>query len=361
MPRPSAHALAARLVALAAPVVALAARPIAPTALVFALAAAACSSPSPPRPSPRAAASGAAAASARAAGPSAASTAPPPLEVAVTVDDLPTHGPAFAGIDRVEIAERLLAAFRAHRLPPVYGFVNGKKVDDDPASLAVLKRWVEAGQPLGNHTYSHASLNAVELPDYLADVDRGEEVLRRLVPSEAVWRVYRYPYLFEGPTIEKREGVRRHLAARRYAIAEVTIDGDDWAWNPPFARCSDRGDREALAELRRGLVETHVSELRYVRELTRALAGRDVKHVLLLHVGAAEADAIDELLTAFEREGVRFIDLPAAMADPFYAEDPARPSRAGAAFPYQLAKARGLPLPPAPKRPAEDALEGTCR
>ena len=27
-------------------------------------------------------------------------------------------------------AERLLAAFRAHGLPPVYGFVNGKKADE---------------------------------------------------------------------------------------------------------------------------------------------------------------------------------------------------------------------------------------
>lgn len=281
--------------------------------------------------------------------------------MAITVDDLPVHGPSFDGIDRVEIAERLLAAFRAHKVPPVYGFVNGKKVDDDPASVAVLRRWVEAGHPLGNHTYSHASLNAVELPAYLADVDRGEEILRRLVRDEATWKVYRYPFLFEGPTIEKREGVRRHLAGRGYAVAEVTIDGDDWAWNPPFARCTTQGDRGALAELRRGLVETHVDELRYMREVTRALAGRDVKQVLLLHVGAAEADAIDELLTAYEREGVRFIDLRSAMADPFYNEDPARPSRAGAAFPYQLAKARGVTLPPAPKRPAEDALEGMCR
>lgn len=285
----------------------------------------------------------------------------PPIEVAVTVDDLPVHGPAFAGIDRMKIADDLLAAFRAHRLPPVYGFVNGKKVDDDPTTLAILRRWVDAGNPLGNHTYSHVSLNAARVPDYLADLERGEAILKRLVPDEAVWKVYRYPYLFEGDTLEKRDSVRRYLADHRYTIAEVTIDGDDWAWNPPFARCSDRHDAVALRELRRGYVETHVDELRFVRDLTRRIAGRDVKHVLLLHIGAADADAIDALLTAYEREGVRWIDLQTALADPFYADDPHLATKAGAAFPYPLAKAKGVAIPPFPKRPAEAALEHTCR
>jgi len=285
----------------------------------------------------------------------------PPIEVAVTVDDLPIHGPAFPGIDRLKIAEDLLTAFRAHHLPPVYGFVNGKKVDDNPATLAILRRWVEAGNPLGNHTYGHVSLNELDVPAYLADLEKGEAILKQLVPDEATWRVYRYPFLFEGTTLEKHDAVRRYLAEHRYAIAEVTIDGDDWAWNPPFARCSERRDLAALRALRRGYVETHLSELRYARELTRQIAGRDVKHVLLLHIGAADADAIDALLTAYEKEGVRWIDLRTALADPFYADDPHLATKAGAAFPYPLAKSKGITRPPLPKRPAEDALESTCR
>jgi len=319
-------------------------------ALAAALALASCS---PPPAAPPTAPVGA---SAPVAPPAAA-----PVEVAVTVDDLPLHGPDFAGVDRVAIADRLLAAFRAHRLPPVYGFVNGKKVDEHPESRAVLEHWRAAGQPLGNHTYSHVSLTDSAVADYLADLEKGEAVLRALQPDEATWRFFRYPFLFEGDTLEKREAVRRYLTEHRYTIAEVSLDGDDWAWNAPFARCTDRHDTPALAELRRGYVQTHVDELRYIREATRLLAGRPVKQVLLLHVGAADADAIEELLTAYEHEGVRWIDLPTALADPFYAEDPHRPWRAGAAFPYAIARARGVKLPPSPKRPAEDKLETTCR
>jgi peptidoglycan/xylan/chitin deacetylase (PgdA/CDA1 family) len=284
-----------------------------------------------------------------------------PIEVAVTVDDLPVHGPSFAGIDRGAIAERLIAAFRAHGLPPVHGFVNGKKVDDDPVTESILRRWIGSGNELGNHTWSHPSLNKTALADYCADIEKGEVILQKITPA-AGWKVFRYPFLYEGDTAEKRDGARRYLAAKGYAIAEVTIDANDWAYNPPFGRCTERGDKAALAELRRDFIEGHVEELRRMRELTRALVQRDVRHVLLLHIGAADADAIDALLTAYEREGVRWVDLRTALSDPFYSIDPGRPYPFGAAFPYLVAKARGTKAPPPVfARDMEQRLEEMCK
>jgi hypothetical protein len=70
---------------------------------------------------------------------------------------------------------------------------------------------------------------------------------------------------------------------------------------------------------------------------------------------------IDTLLTAYEKEGVRWIDLPSALADPFYAERPNAATKAGAAFPYPIAKSKGVQYLPYPERPAEEALKQTCR
>lgn len=315
---------------------------------------AACASPPPER---------AAAPPASAAPPAVAASAQSPLvEIAVTVDDLPSHGPIAPGTDRAAIAARLLDAFARHRLPPVYGFVNGKKVDDDPSLEAVLLRWRAAGNPLGNHAYSHPSLNATALPDYLGDVEKGEAILKRLVPDPAVWKIYRYPFLFEGDTADKRDGVRRYLRERGYLTAHVSIDADDWAFNGPFARCAARGDTAALARLRADFVTAHVEELGRMRELGRALVGREIKHVLLLHVGVADADAMDALLTAYEREGARWIELREALSDPFYALDGGPPARAGAAFPYRAARARGVKAPPPIfARGLEERLDAVCR
>lgn len=283
------------------------------------------------------------------------------LKVAVTVDDLPVHGPATPGMDRMAIADRLLSAFERHGLRSVYGFVNGKRVTDDPSTEAVLLRWRDVGHPLGNHTFSHVSLNAVAASDYFADIEKGEHILKKLEPDARVWKVFRYPFLHEGDTLQKRIAVRDYLSEQGYAMAPVSIDADDWAFNPPFARCAGRRDAQSLANLRRRFVEVHVDELRRMRDLCRRLLGREVPQVLLLHIGPADADAIEDLLTAYEKEGVKWVDLRTALADPMYGLDSGDVVRYGAALPYRLATARGIPAgPPIFARELENELARTC-
>ena len=58
----------------------------------------------------------------------------------------------------------------------------------------ILRLWRDAGNPLGNHTYSHPSLTGTSVPDYLADLEKGEEILKKLEPDGSVFRVFRYRY-----------------------------------------------------------------------------------------------------------------------------------------------------------------------
>jgi peptidoglycan/xylan/chitin deacetylase (PgdA/CDA1 family) len=265
-----------------------------------------------------------------------------PTEVAITVDDLPIHGVETPGMDRVTMAERFLTAFRGHGVTSAYGFVNGRKVVDAPSSEAILRGWKNAGHPLGNHTYSHANLNQLRLSEYLADIEKGEEILKRLEPNAAVWKMFRYPFLREGDTIEKRDGVRHYLREHGYTTAPVTIDADDWLYNAPFARCAAQNDGASLAKLHQAFIDGHVDELAHMRELSLTLVHRVARQVLLLHIGGAQADAIEDLLSAYEKHGVKWIDLRTALADPMYDMDPGDIARYGAAMPYRLAKARGI-------------------
>ncbi len=299
-----------------------------------------------------------AACAARAGGPSVARP-PSIVDVVVTVDDLPSHGPSFTGIDRVAIADRMIATFRAHRLPPVVGFVNGQRADN--ATNVVLQRWLASGNRLGNHTWSHVSLNDASIDAFIREIERGGTFVDSLAPRSS--KLFRFPFLFEGDTEAKRDSVRDYLAGSGITVARVTIDADDWAFNPPFARCMTKNDSKAIASLREMFVAAHGVELARMRQLTRTLAGHEVAQILLLHIGAADADALDSLLTAYENAGVRFVSLESALADPFYATEVKSTYRFGAALPYLIAKERHVkaPVEPPPARHQQSRLDAFCR
>jgi peptidoglycan/xylan/chitin deacetylase (PgdA/CDA1 family) len=87
----------------------------------------------------------------------------------------------------------------AGRLPrrgdgPVYGFVNGVQEEREPDSVGVLSLWRAAGHPLGNHTWTHMSLNTNSLSDWEADLVRNEPLLEKHMAGQD-WRWLRYPFL----------------------------------------------------------------------------------------------------------------------------------------------------------------------
>jgi peptidoglycan/xylan/chitin deacetylase (PgdA/CDA1 family) len=179
---------------------------------------------------------------------------------------------------------------------------------------------------------------------YLVDVDAGEPLLAELLGQgkERVWKVFRYPYLAQGTDVASRLALRQALVERHYRIAEVTIDFDDWAYNPTYVRCLRRGDTASTEALESMLLDAAVSQLRWADDTLRRLTGRPVPHVLLLHAGAFDAHVLDRLLSAYEKEGVRWIPLDEALADPVYTHEPDPPRSWRADLPSQMIRSRQL-------------------
>src|SRR5206468_979621 len=99
-----------------------------------------------------------------------------------------------------------------------------------------LKDWTSMGYFLGNHTYNHADLNKVSPGEFSKEILSNESTLARFSRAED-FKFFRYPFLREGNTAEKRSTVRKFLLEHSYSIAEVTIDFGDYAWNAPYVRC----------------------------------------------------------------------------------------------------------------------------
>lgn len=279
-------------------------------------------------------------------------------QIAFTWDDVPAHSAVPPGETRAAIAQRLVAAMKDAGLPPVYGFVNGVALEREPASEPVFKIWRDAGFLLGNHAWSHMNLNTATLADWEADVLKDEPVLEKYAGGMD-WHWLRYPYLAEGDTPEKRRAARQFLAQHGYRIAAVTMSFGDYMWNEPYARCSAQGDGAAIAQLESSYLEAAAGDAEFRRAMAKALFGRDIPYVLLMHVGAFDARMLPRLLALYKSKGFSFVTLEEAEEDPFY-KGSMKPAMDAPADSLEVAiEARGLPLPARPK-PSVD-VNSLCR
>jgi len=238
-------------------------------------------------------------------------------KIAITFDDLPAHGPLPPGETRMEVISKIVAALRGANLPPTYGFVNGLRMEEQPTGAAVLQAWHSAGNPLGNHSWSHMNLNQHLLDDFEQDVARDEPVLASVMKDED-WHWFRYPFLAEGDTLEKRAGFRNFLRERGYKIAAVTMSFGDYLWNPPYARCKTKGDAAGVAALENSYLTAADESIQYSRDISHTLYQRDIPYVLLVHVGAFDAEMLQRLLQLYRHKGFEFVTLPEAERDEFY-------------------------------------------
>jgi len=280
-------------------------------------------------------------------------------EVAITFDDLPAHAPMPSGTTRVDVARAILAAFKDAQIPEVYGFTNAGKLEKVPEDMEVLKVWREAGQPLGNHAYTHMNFSDNAAAAFEEDIQKNEPLLEQLMKG-ADWHWFRYPYLHEGNTLEKRHAVRAYLKERGYRIAQVTMDFEDYAWNGPYARCTDKKDERAIAWLKESYLNTAAEYMALDQKMAQQIFHREIKHVLLMHVGAFDAVMLPQLLEQMKKQGIKFVTLAAAEADPAYQTDPDVGLVDGGTLLDQIFAAQHLQYPPHAEKPMKE-LHDLCR
>ena len=259
---------------------------------------------------------------------------------------------------RPAVVASILNTLKREGMPPVYGFVNGFRVARYPYQIHILEQWHAAGEPLGNHTWSHPEFDKLSAAEYERNIEQNEALLRRLDP-QAGWRWFRFPFLEEGDTVAKREAVRGWLTKHHYRIAEVSMDFQDYLWNEPYARCEAQGNQAAIKRLHDSYLSTAATYIGVYRELSQRLYGRDIPYVLLMHVGAFDARMLPELLALFRQQGFTFVTLDEAMADPAYSTDAAVATPGGTTFNEMVATERHVAMPDAQE--PEQMLDRLCR
>lgn len=285
-------------------------------------------------------------------------------EMAITVDDLPISGPLPPNVTRMDVIKQILAIFKKHHLEGVYGFINGGTFKKDSDGLPVLQTWVSDGELLGNHTYTHANLNKISAQQYMTEIKRNDVMLAQLM-GDKNYKYFRYPFLAEGNTPQKRDAIRQYLASQGYQIAPVTVDFADWEYFAPYVRCLKRNNQQAIAWLDQSSREQSLSALHRAQAMSQAIYHRDMKQILLVHASIFDAHMLDGLLTAYEKQGVKFVPLQVALNDDAYKTNISFADTKGFTFYNQALRAKGMKMPKSVSKLyisfPEDKLKNICR
>jgi len=285
------------------------------------------------------------------------------LKVALTFDDLPLNGALPLGARQSDFARDTIKVLKKHRIPPSYGFINANKLESNPDGARALQIWVDGGHPLANHTYTHLDLTKNSAEDFQREILRNEPVLELLMPEggkRGRWSWFRYPYLHEGDTLEKRRAVRAFLTTNGYRIAQTTLDFGDYYWNSAYARCWMRKDEASIQWLKESYRTAAREFTRFEVQNSRAVFGRDIHHVMLLHLGAFSSHILSDLFKILDEEGFEIVTLEDAQKDPAYEYDPDFADARGGTHVELAMQARKIPWPPNTPQLPRERLTTVC-
>lgn len=269
--------------------------------------------------------------------------------VAITFDDLPHANAGDDGADQPSAQSiqdanaRILAALGDHKAPAIGFVVESKARAVGPVAKDILKDWTGPRLTLGNHTFSHADTNTLDIAGIKREIVDGEKTTRRTLKAAGKdLRFLRFPYNHTVDTPEKQKAIAALAAKLGYTIAASTIDTSNDVFDRAYERALAENDTEAAHRIRTAYLMHTQQQIAYYADLNEQVLGYEPSAIMLLHVNRLNADAIKGILSLFEESGPGFITLEKAQADAAYRRPLSYTTKYGPMWGYRWAKDRSV-------------------
>jgi peptidoglycan-N-acetylglucosamine deacetylase len=229
-------------------------------------------------------------------------------EIAITFDDAPRKADGY--FNGPERAKKLIKELTEHRIQQVAFFANSGGLDTE--GMQRLQSYSEAGHIIANHTHNHPDFNKTSLEEFTANFILADNKLNQF---KGFKKLFRYPYLRDGDTAPKRDGMREVLKAHGYMDAYITLNNYDWYIENLFQNAIKQGVAIDFNRMRKFYVQVLIESIEYYDEMARTHLGRSPKHILLLHEMDISALFIGDLVDELRKKGWNIISLETAYTD----------------------------------------------
>jgi peptidoglycan/xylan/chitin deacetylase (PgdA/CDA1 family) len=261
--------------------------------------------------------------------------APERPRIAVTMDDPSTS--LSRNVSWKEANRNLLDTLERWNLK-IALFVCGMRIDSTQGK-ELVGQWDEAGHLICSHSYSHFNFNSskTSYEDFASDFERNEPLVTHY---HRFTRLFRYPFLKEGDSAEKRDRFRDLLKQKGYAAGHVTVDTSDWYVDDRMNVRLDQSPATDLQSYGDYLVAHLLDRAAFYRQLAVDVLGHEIPHTLLLHHRMINALYLEDAIRSFSDNGWQWIDAHRAFDDPLFKRQP-QTVPAGESLVWALAKETG--------------------
>ena len=269
--------------------------------------------------------------------------------VAFTFDDLPSSHK-----NGKYVIEHITEKLTNHNVPAI-GFVNEGKLyrndKPDEEQISLLELWLNKNLELGNHSYSHISIDEVKLDAYKADVLLGEKITRQLLHERGKeLTYYRHTQLRTGPTLEIKTDLEKFLKEHGYIIAPVTMDNNDYIFANIYEKAKAKNDTAMMNNIGSEYIKYMETIVKHFEKLSMDFLGYEIRQTLLLHANSLNADYLDNLIQLFKDRNYEFTTLAEALKDPAYQLKDV-PVKKGLSWLHRWMLAKGLEMNEEPGEP----------
>ena len=238
----------------------------------------------------------------------------PLREVSITMDNLSLND-----------QEKIISVYKKFGVNGAFAHIKNEDINKygKVKVLQGIKRYLECGFIVFNHTANHRNPNAETFDDFKKDVKDGEDLLDHAIleTGSKQRKYFRFPYLSRGRGYRERRVIDSFLTAEGYTVAPITIDSMDWKFDISYRKAVQHDDKVKLQKIREQYFEFIKKEIRTQEGWSHSLLGRNFKHIFLVHGTRITIDNLEEILGLFEKIGYKFISLNEAMEDEAYKID----------------------------------------
>ncbi|MBK9324365.1 MAG: polysaccharide deacetylase family protein [Bdellovibrionaceae bacterium] len=236
-------------------------------------------------------------------------------EIALTFDDAPVS--ASEHFESIKRTEELIRKLRLLKVPEAMVFANPCK--DEKTSVSHLKKYVEAGHLIGNHTCSHPRLDDVGFNEYSKDAEKADQLLSPLFIGQ---KFFRFPFLNESKDEKLRDQIRAWLKTNGYRNGMVSVDNDDYIVSWAINKAKETGKKIDYKKVEKIFLNHLLGAVEFYDDLAVKQLGYSPKHVILLHEVDATVMFIDSLVKELRQRGWKIISAKEAFEDRLYLEQP---------------------------------------